>query len=90
MSLEQKLNTIQALGLQSLTGKVDSLNPSMEGSVTFNPAGGDNNIFINNIQSQFNENVIINRNLTVSGTTFLKSKQVVYDAGTMLSNLNIF
>ena len=61
----------------------------MEGSVTFNPDSGDNNIFINNIQSQFNENVIINRNLTVSGTTFLKSKQVVYDVGTMLSNVNI-
>jgi hypothetical protein len=78
MSLEQKINTIQALALQSLTGKVDSLNPIMEGSVTFNPASGDNNIFTNNIQSQFNQNVFINRNLTVSGTTFLKSKQVVY------------
>jgi len=90
MSLEQKINTIQALALQSLTGKVDSLNPIMEGSVTFNPASGDNNIFTNNIQSQFNQNVFINRNLTVSGTTFLKSKQVVMDVGTMLSNLNVF
>ena len=42
MSLEQKINTIQALALQSLTGKVDSLNPIMEGSVIFNPASGDN------------------------------------------------
>ena len=90
MSLEQKINTIQALALQSLTGKVDSLNPIMEGSVVFNPASGDNNIFTNNIQSQFNQNVFIHRNLTVSGTTFLKSKQVVYDVGTMLSNLNVF
>ena len=79
MSLEQRVNIIQALALQSLTGKVDSLNPIMEGSVVFNPASGDNNIFINNIQSRFNQNVFINRNLTVSGTAFLKSKQVVYD-----------
>ena len=90
MSLEEKVNSIRALALQSLTGKVDALNPIMEGSVTFNPASGDNNIFTNNIQSEFNQNVIINRNLTVSGTTFLKSKQVVYDVGTMLSNLNIY
>jgi bifunctional N-acetylglucosamine-1-phosphate-uridyltransferase/glucosamine-1-phosphate-acetyltransferase GlmU-like protein len=90
MSLEQKVNSIQALALQSLTGKADSLNPVMEGSVVFNPASGDNNVFTNNIQSQFNQDVFINRNLTVSGTTFLKSKQVVHDVGTMLSNLNVF
>ena len=90
MSLEQKIYTIQALALQSLTGKVDAVNPIMEGSVVFNPASGDNNTFTNNIQSQFNQNVFINRNLTVSSTTFLKSKQVVYDVGTMLSNLNVF
>ena len=45
MSLEQRVNSIQALALQSLTGKVDALNPTMEGSVTFNAASGDNNIF---------------------------------------------
>ena len=71
-------------------GKADSLNLVMEGSVVLNPASGDNIFFTNNIQSQFNQDVFINRNLTVSGTTFLKSKQVVYDVGTMLSNLNIF
>ena len=90
MSLEQKLNSVQAIALQSLVGKVDALNPIMEGSVVFNPASGDNNIFTNNLQSQFNEHVFINKNLTVSGTTFLKSKQIVNDVGTMLSNLNIF
>ena len=90
MSLEQKINTVQAIALQSLVGKVDALNPIMEGSVMFNPASGDNNIFTNNIQSQFNQDVIINKNLTVSGTTFFKYKQVVLDVGAMLSNVNIF
>ena len=66
MCLEQQVNSIQALALQSLTGKADSLNPVMEGSVVFNPASGDNNVFTNNIQSQFNQDVFINRNLSVS------------------------
>ena len=59
MSLEQKVNSIQALALQSLTGKADSLNPVMEGSVVLNPASGDDNLFTNNIQSQFNQDVLL-------------------------------
>ena len=46
MSLAQRVNSIQALALQTLTGKVDSLNPIMNGSVTFNPDSGDNNLFL--------------------------------------------
>ena len=90
MSLEQQVNSIQALALQSLTEKADTLNPVMEGSVIFNPTSGDNNSFTNNLQSEFNRNVIINRNLTVFGTTFLNSQQVGFDVGTMLSNLNVY
>ena len=78
MSLEQNVNNIQALALQSPTGKADSLNPVMEGSVVFSPASGDNNVFTNNIQSQFNQDVFINRNSPVSGATFLKSKQDLF------------
>jgi hypothetical protein len=87
-SINDRINTIQALALQASNGE------RLIGSdLCFREAFlsilylVEDNVFTNNLQSQFNQDVVINRNLIVSGTTFLKSKQVVYDVGTMLSNL---
>ena len=89
-SINDRINTIQALALQAATEKADRVRPVFQRGVSFNTLSGADNVFTNNLQSQFNQDVVINRNLTVSGTTFLKSKQVVYDVGTMLSNSNIY
>ena len=69
-SVNDRINTIQALALQAATEKADRVRPVFQGGVSFNTLSGGDNVCTSNLQSQFNQDVVINRNLTVSGTAF--------------------